>query len=86
MSNSNRTLSQTIRDEVDALPYPGWVCMSYAAHNARLGVTVHSITTEDNPLQYTWGLVVTVNRSATVVARWDTLMEAATYFEMGGKP
>ena len=86
MSNSNRTLSQTIRDEVDALPYPGWVCMSYAAYNARLKVTVHAVTTADNPLQYTWGQLVTENRSARLAARWDTLMEAATYFEFGGKP
>lgn len=86
MSNSNRTLSQTIRDEVYALPYPGWVCMSYAAYNPRLGVKVHAVTTEDNPLQYTWVQLVVENGSSRLVARWDTLMEAATYFEFGGKP
>lgn len=85
MSSSNLTLSQRIRGEVDALPYPGWVCRSYAAYNERLGIQVTAITSQGDPLHYEWCFLVTVGKKTELVRRWDTLMEAVTYFEFGGK-
>ena len=85
MSRFNRTIGQQIRDEVESLPYPNWVCVSYGAKNTRLSITLMAVTSADDKLKYVWGFVgMSPSGERTLRASWDTLMEAATFFEFGG--